>query len=143
MRKGRSSSISPCARKPKSPQPRNNERQQHVGRIGGPCGDGCPWQGKEFLPTVRRFADRHKAAPERTEKAHLTQNQLHELLESDQIRVLVEGAEERGYLEPAELEALVLEHELNDQDVEEVTREFERIGLEVRQPAAEGDAEPE
>ena len=35
----------------------------------------------------------------------MTQNQLHELLDSDQARQLVEGAEERGYLESVELEA--------------------------------------
>ena len=29
---------------------------------------------------------------------------MHELLETDQARALVEGAQERGYLEPAELE---------------------------------------
>ncbi len=73
----------------------------------------------------------------------MTQNQLHELLDSDQARQLVEGAEERGYLEAAELEAFALEHELNDDEVEEITREFERIGLEVRQPAAETEAEGE
>jgi hypothetical protein len=54
------------------------------------------------------------------------------LLDSDQARLLVEGAEERGYLEAAELEAFALEHELNDEDVEELTRELERIGLEIR-----------
>jgi RNA polymerase primary sigma factor len=62
----------------------------------------------------------------------LTQNQLHELLDTDQARRLVEGAEERGYLEAVELEAFALEHELNEEDVEELTRELERIGLEVR-----------
>jgi RNA polymerase primary sigma factor len=64
----------------------------------------------------------------------LTQNQLHDLLESDQARLIVEGAEERGYLEAAELEAFALEHELNEQEIEDLTRELERIGLEVRQP---------
>ena len=34
----------------------------------------------------------------------LTQNQLHELLESESARSLVENAEERGFVEPAELE---------------------------------------
>jgi RNA polymerase primary sigma factor len=71
----------------------------------------------------------------------LTQNQLHELLDSDQAKALVEGAEERGYLEPTELEAFSLEHDLNDDEVEELTRELERIGLEVRQPAAEAEKE--
>jgi RNA polymerase primary sigma factor len=73
----------------------------------------------------------------------LTQNQLHELLDSDQAKALVEGAEERGYLEPAELEAFSVEHDLNDDEVEELTRELERIGLEVRQPAAEAEKEAE
>src|SRR5205823_12397488 len=74
-------------------------------------------------------------------KGQLTQNQLHELLDSDQAKALVEGAEERGYLEAAELEAFSLEHDLNDDEVEELTRELERIGLEVRQPAAEAEKE--
>ncbi|HEY5662191.1 MAG TPA: sigma-70 family RNA polymerase sigma factor [Gaiellaceae bacterium] len=73
----------------------------------------------------------------------MTQNQLHELLDSDQAKALVEGAEERGYLEPAELEAFSVEHDLNDDEVEELTRELERIGLEVRQPAAEAEKEVE
>jgi RNA polymerase primary sigma factor len=73
----------------------------------------------------------------------LTQNQLHELLDSDQAKALVEGAEERGYLEPAELEAFSIEHDLSDDEIEELTRELERIGLEVRQPAAEAEKETE
>ena len=73
----------------------------------------------------------------------MTQNQLHELLDSDQAKVLVEGAEERGYLEAAELEAFALEHELNEDEIEELTRELERIGLEVRLPAVEAAAEKE
>ncbi len=57
------------------------------------------------------------------------------------MRALVERAEERGYVEPAELEAYALEHELNDQDVEELTRELERTGLEIGVPAAQsGDS---
>jgi RNA polymerase primary sigma factor len=77
----------------------------------------------------------------KSRKGQLTQNQLHELLDSDQAKALVEGAEERGYLEPAELEAFSLEHDLNDDEVEELTRELERIGLEVRHPAAEAEKE--
>jgi RNA polymerase primary sigma factor len=69
----------------------------------------------------------------------LTQNQLNELLDSDQAKALVEGAEERGHLEAAELEAFALEHELNEDEIEELTRELERIGLEVRQAAAEAE----
>jgi len=62
----------------------------------------------------------------------LTQSQLTELLETEGARILVEGAEERGYVEPTEFEAFALEHELSEVDVEELRRELERIGLEVR-----------
>jgi len=58
------------------------------------------------------------------------------LLETDQAKALVEGAEERGYVEPTELEAFALELDLNDQDIEELTRELERIGLDVGVPVA-------
>jgi RNA polymerase primary sigma factor len=58
------------------------------------------------------------------------------LLETDQAKALVESAEERGYVEPNELEAFALELDLNDQDVEELTRELERIGLDVGAPVA-------
>ena len=58
------------------------------------------------------------------------------MLETDQAKALVEGAEERGYVEPSELEAFALELDLNDQDIEELTRELERIGLDVGAPAA-------
>src|SRR3954470_20729626 len=82
------------------------------------------------------------AAPERTELT-LTQNQLHELLESDQARAMVETAQERGYLEPTELEAFVLELALNDEAVEELTAEPEKIGLEITTPAAAAAAADE
>ncbi len=58
------------------------------------------------------------------------------MLETDQAKALVEGAEERGYVEPTELEAFALELDLNDQDIEELTRELERIGLDIGAPAA-------
>jgi RNA polymerase primary sigma factor len=67
----------------------------------------------------------------------LTQNQLHELMETEGARSLVEGAEERGFIEPAELEAFALEHELNEEEVEQLSRELEANGLEIGQPAAE------
>src|SRR4029453_3710509 len=79
----------------------------------------------------------------RTRKGHLTQNQLHELLDSDQAKALVEGAEERGHLEAAELEAFSLEHDAKRKEIEELPRELERIGLEVRQPSAEAEKEKE
>jgi RNA polymerase primary sigma factor len=79
---------------------------------------------------------------ERTEE-DLTQNQLHELLETDAARAMVENAQERGYLDPAELEAFTLELDLDDQDVEDLTAELERIGLEIATPAAVAEAEKE
>ena len=51
--------------------------------------------------------------------------------------MLLEGAEERGFVEPAELEAFALEHELAEDEVELLTRELEATGLEVREAAAE------
>ncbi len=72
---------------------------------------------------------------ERTEYT-LTQNQLNELLETDQARVMVEAAQERGYLDPAELEAFAVELDLNDEEVEELTAELEKIGIEIVTPAA-------
>ncbi|HEY5058145.1 MAG TPA: sigma-70 family RNA polymerase sigma factor [Gaiellaceae bacterium] len=65
------------------------------------------------------------------------------MLETDQARALVERAEERGYVESAELEALALEHELNEDEIEELTRELERIGLDVGQLSAAGVAAAE
>src|SRR5580765_5150708 len=54
---------------------------------------------------------------------------------------MLETGEERGWIEPAELEAFALEHELADPEVEDLTRELERIGLEVREARAEEKAE--
>jgi RNA polymerase primary sigma factor len=70
----------------------------------------------------------------------LTQNQLIELFESEQVKGIVERAEERGYVEPAELEAFTLEHELNPEEAEAFTRELETQGLEVRHPEAAPEA---
>ena len=58
------------------------------------------------------------------------------MLESDQIRAIVESAEERGFIDPAQIEAFSNELELNDDEVEELTRELERTGLEIGQSAA-------
>jgi RNA polymerase primary sigma factor len=71
----------------------------------------------------------------------LTQHQLHELLETEPARTLLEGAEERGFMLPTELEAFALEHDLAEDEVEQLTRELEAIGLEVGEPAAEPDEE--
>src|SRR5437763_14804190 len=65
---------------------------------------------------------------------------MHELLESEHARTFVEGAEERGYVEPAEIEAFALEHDLGEEDAEQFQRELEAIGLEIRQPVEEHDA---
>jgi RNA polymerase primary sigma factor len=81
-------------------------------------------------------------ATSKTEEDKLTQSQLHELLESEPARVLLEGAEERGYIEPAELEAFALEHDLAEDEVELLTRELEATGLEVREPSTEEPAKP-
>jgi RNA polymerase primary sigma factor len=67
----------------------------------------------------------------------VTQNQLTELLETEGAKAMLETGEERGWIEPAELEAFALEHELVDTDVEDLTRELERIGLEVREARPE------
>jgi RNA polymerase primary sigma factor len=71
----------------------------------------------------------------------LTQNQLHELLETEPARALLEGAEERGYLSPTELEAFALEHDLADDEVELLTQELEAKGLDVREAAPETGAD--
>ncbi len=66
----------------------------------------------------------------------MTQNQLIELIESEQVKALVERSEERGFIEPAEFEAFVLEHDLTDDETEQLTRELETLGLEVGPPRA-------
>jgi RNA polymerase primary sigma factor len=76
-----------------------------------------------------------------THEEKLTQHQLHELLETEPARALLEGAEERGFVLPTELEAFALEHDLAEDEVEQLTRELEAIGLEVGEPAAEPDEE--
>ena len=56
---------------------------------------------------------------------------MHELLETEQVRSLIESAEERGFIEPAELEALALELDLGDEEMQSFTHELEAIGLEI------------
>ena len=70
----------------------------------------------------------------------MTQNQLTELFESDQIKGLIERSEENGWVDQIELEAFALEHELNDEEAEQITRELEKIGLEIGEPQANADA---
>ena len=66
---------------------------------------------------------------------------MHELLETEAARALVEGAEERGFVEPAELEAFALEHDLADDEAEQLTASSRPIGLEIGAPGAAA-AEP-
>jgi RNA polymerase primary sigma factor len=67
----------------------------------------------------------------------VSQNSVHEVLDTQAGRHLLEIAEERGYVEPAELEALALELDLGDDEMAEVTHELETIGLEIGAPAEE------
>jgi RNA polymerase primary sigma factor len=66
-----------------------------------------------------------------------SQNSMHELLDTLQGRSIVENAEERGYVEPAELEALALELDLGDQEMADFTQELEALGLEIGAPVEE------
>ena len=85
---------------------------------------------------VRKFVASRRSCPERVERLALTQNQLIELIESEQVKALVERSEERGFIEPAEFEAFVLEHDLTEDETEQLTRELETLGLEVGQSRA-------
>jgi RNA polymerase primary sigma factor len=71
-----------------------------------------------------------------------SQNSMHELLDTLQGRSIVENAEERGYVEPAELEALALELDLGDQEMADFTQELESLGLEIGAPVDEPDETP-
>ena len=66
----------------------------------------------------------------------MTQNQLQAVFESSEsVRAFVDTAEERGTVEPAEIGALVVEHDLTEIEVEDLMRELERLGIEIAQPA--------
>ncbi len=69
----------------------------------------------------------------------MTQNQLIELFESEQLKALVERSEERGFVDPTELEAFAVEHDLGDAEAELLQRELETHGLEIGQPDAESE----
>ena len=71
-----------------------------------------------------------------------TQNSMHEILDTLQGRSIVENAEERGYVEPAELEALALELDLGDQEMADFTQELESLGLEIGAPVDEPEETP-
>ena len=92
--------------------------------------------------TGRRLTVHETGKVGKGEEPQLTQQQISELLETEGARSLVEAAEERGHVEPTELEAFALEHDLDDADVEQLTRELEAIGLEVNDPRSEEDAKP-
>jgi RNA polymerase primary sigma factor len=79
------------------------------------------------------------AATSKPEEEKLTPSQLHELLETEPARLLLDGAEERGYIEPAEIEAFALEHDLAEDEVELLQRELEATGLEVRDTPPQAD----
>jgi RNA polymerase primary sigma factor len=85
--------------------------------------------------TVEKPQKPHK--PGKDEEHQLTAHQLTELLETEGARTLVEAAEERGFVEPTDLEAFALEHDLADDEVEQITRELEAIGLEIGEPRRE------
>ena len=74
----------------------------------------------------------------------MTQNSsMNELLDTVQGRTLVESAEERGYVEPAELEALALELDLGDEEIAEFMHDLESIGLEIGPPVEDAPEEVE
>src|SRR6187397_473660 len=91
--------------------------------------------------TERRLTVQQPAEA-KEEEPQLTQQQISELLETEGARFLVEAAEERGHVEPTELEAFALEHDLDEADVEQLMRELEAIGLEVSEARSEEDAKP-
>ena len=68
----------------------------------------------------------------------MSHNSVHEALDTQAGRHLLEIAEERGYVEPAELEALALELDLGDEEMAEVTHELETVGLEIGAPGRGG-----
>ena len=71
----------------------------------------------------------------------MTQNQLIELFETDQLKAILERSEERGWVDAAELASFVTEQELGSEEIEQVTRELEAMGLEVGAPAPNEEEE--
>src|SRR5436305_14225077 len=88
-------------------------------------------------PAARREGLGYRSKKRKDIDSDLTQSQLTELLETESARTLIEAGEERGWVEPAELEAFAVENDLADPDVADIVRELERIGLEVREPVVE------
>ena len=92
--------------------------------------------------TARRLTVQVNPQGRKEEEPQLTHQQISELLETEGARSLVEAAEERGHVEPTEIEAFAVEHDLDDGDVEQLMRELEAIGLEVGEARAEEEAKP-
>src|SRR5262245_30636444 len=69
--------------------------------------------------------------------APLSEHTAHELLETAPVRTMVESAEERGYIEPADLEALAIELDLAEDEIAELTQELESQGHEIGPPREE------
>src|SRR5687768_14058486 len=65
------------------------------------------------------------------------------LLYTNETELLLDDAEERGFVDAHELEALVERHELEQEDADELTRAFEDRGIEIRASDEEGDARTE
>jgi RNA polymerase primary sigma factor len=68
-------------------------------------------------------------------EGQLTQNHLEVFESSESVRVFVNAAEERGAIESAEIDALVIEHDLTEIEVEDLMRELEKNGVEIAHPA--------
>jgi RNA polymerase primary sigma factor len=85
---------------------------------------------------VRRPLTTHVRRQARKEEiATLTQNQLQELLESEPVKAIVEASEDQGFIEAASLETMAQEQELNEDDLEQLRHELEKIGFEIRAEA--------
>src|SRR6059058_3167747 len=106
--RARWSSTFPLARKPKRLLSRNSKSTDRVSSAERSEGR-IPWPVQDNRPTVRKVRG---STSSNTHEEKLTQTQLQELLETEPARVLLEGAEERGFVLPAELEAFALEHDL-------------------------------
>lgn len=64
---------------------------------------------------------------------------MHESLDNEHVRSLIDLAEERGFVELAELEAVVQELDLSEDEAVEFTAELESIGLEIGSPREAAD----
>ncbi len=73
----------------------------------------------------------------------MTQNQLIELFETEHLKALIALSEERGWVDPADIEVFATEHDLAEDEVESITRELEAMGLEIGAPQADTAAEKE